>query len=354
MKKGVVFFSIIFLISIILFILINIFIAYSWQFYNAKNYQKNNPFPEYINEVFNISLSDQRILHRDTHLMKYYFKSFVGPLPKNFNSKFVNYDTKNGRKTINPEKCDKNFFLFGGSSTFGWLSTDDETIASHLSRILNQSSDKNCVFNYGSPWFYSKQENNLLINLAENNKIPDQAIFIDGINERCGGFTYEKNIRDQFQEINTQHRTQIFGAKIPALLNSLPIMQLFDRLINKNIVQFITLNENTKCSDEIYKNNFENRLKLRKDICNLFSIKCDSFLQPFGGIHGKIYPGSDRLKTQFRKYNLFKTIDSDLIYDISSSLDNDDQKYSYVDDVHYSHNANLLIAKKISEKILND
>ena len=353
MKKKFSTFSIIFLISLFLFFLLNIFITYSWQFYNAKKYEKNNSFPDYIHELFSISSPDQSILHRDTHLMKYYFKSFVGPLPKNFSSKFVNY-SKDGRKTVNPKKCEKIFFLFGGSTTFGWLSTDNQTIASHLSRELNEFSDNNCVYNYGSPWFYSKQENNFLINLVENNKIPDHAIFIDGINERCGGFTYEKNIRDQFEEINTQHRTQIFGAKIPSLLKSLPIMQLYSRLVNNNMVQFIILEENINCSDKILKTNFENRLKLRKEICNLYSINCISFLQPFGGIHGKIYPGSDGLESQFRKYNLFKTIDTDLIYDISSVLDNDDKKYSYVDSVHYTHNANSLIAKKIANRILEN
>ena len=30
---------------------------------------------------------------------------------------------------------------------------------------------------------------------------PDFAIFIDGVNERCNGFIYEKHIRDQFDEI---------------------------------------------------------------------------------------------------------------------------------------------------------
>lgn len=351
MKKFFISFSIISIISIFLFILLNAFISYSWKFYNTKKYLKQDPFPEYIQKNFTLSLSDQRILHKNTHDLKYYFKSFVGPLPKNFKSKFVNTNKDIGRKTLNPPTCEKNIFLFGGSTTFGWLSIDDQTIASYLSKILNKKFKNNCVYNYGTPWFYSKQENNLLINLTENDKIPDYAVFLDGINEMCGGFTYEKNIRNQFAEINTQHRTEIFYAKIPALVKSLPIIHFYDRLVNNRIVSFDVLEENVKCNDEDYKKNFVNRLKLRKNICELYSIKCKSFLQPFGGIHGKIYPGSDELKSQFRKYDLFKSIDNSLITDISYSLNDDVEEFSYVDTVHYSSNANYLIAKEIVNKV---
>lgn len=351
MKKFFTSFSIISVITIFLFVLINFFISISWKYYNSKKYELNDPFPKNIQKVFEISNVDQRILHRDTHYLSYYFKAFVGPLPKNFKSKYVNYDTISGRKTLNPQECEKIFYFFGGSTAFGWLSIDDKTIASYLSEILNKNSKKNCVYNYGSPWFYSKQENNLFISLLETQRIPNYAIFLNGINERCGGFIYEKNIRNQFAEINTKHRTGIFYAKMPSVIKSLPIVQLYERLINKNIVQFQLLDENIKCSDETFKNNFISRLKLRQKICDIYSIKCISFLQPFGGINGKIYPGSQNLKSQFRKYDLFKSIDQSLIVDVTNALDNDNKKFSYVDATHYSHNANYLIALQIAKNI---
>ncbi len=352
MRKFFINVSIIFFISLILFIIINILISFSWQYYNLKNYETKDPFTKDIQDTFELSKGELRILHRDTHNLKYYFKAFTGPQPNNYETRFVNYNINKGRKTINPINCEKKYFIFGGSTTFGWLSIDGKTIASHLSKILNETEKNTCVFNYGIPWFYSKQENNHLLNLIEENKIPDYAIFLDGINERCGGFAYEKNIRKQFSEINRSHRTLIFNAKLPALINSLPFVQLYDRLINKNSNIFNTNEDDLKCSNQTLKSNFENRLKLRNEICNLFSIKCKSFLQPFGGINGRIYPGSENLNNQLIKYKLFKKIDGQLIVDISGALDGDLNKSSYVDRVHYTHNANYLIAMKISEHVL--
>ena len=344
--------SIVFFITLILFIIINILISYTWQFYNSKKYEKVDPFTVDVQKTFNLSKDELRILHKDTHRLKYYFKAFTGPKPNNYESKFVNYNINKGRKTTNPVNCEKEYFLFGGSTTFGWLSIDDETIASHLSKIINKTEKNICVYNYGIPFFYSKQENNLLINLIEEKKVPEYAIFLDGINERCDGYAYEKNIKRQFSEIS-RHRASIFYAKLPALVNSLPVIQLYDRLINKNTNEFDLPSGTLNCSEKTLKSNFENRIKLRNEICNLFSIKCKSFLQPFGGINGKIYPGSESLDIHLMKYNLFKTIDTKLIVDISGALDNDTNELSYVDRVHYTHNANYLIAKKISEYIFH-
>ena len=198
MKKFFTNVSIVIFITFILFIVINIFISYSWKLYNFKKYEKKDPFSIDVQKTFNLSKEELRILHRDTHNLKFYFKSFTGPKPKNYVSKFINYDISNGRKTTNPTNCEKKYFLFGGSTTFGWLSIDNETIASHLSKIINEEKKNTCVYNYGVPFFYSKQENNFLINLIEEEKIPDYAIFLDGINERCDGYAYEKNIKRQF------------------------------------------------------------------------------------------------------------------------------------------------------------
>ena len=346
--------SIIFFVSLILFIIINILISLSWQYYNLKKNENNDPFKADVQNTFDISKEELRILFRDTHNLKYYFKAFTGPQPNNYVSKFVNYNIDKGRKTINPKNCEKNYFLFGGSTMFGWLSIDDKTIASHLSKILNKTNKNICVYNYGIPWFYSKQENSLLINLIEEKKIPDYAIFLNGINERCGGFAYEENIKKQFSEINRSHRTLIFNAKLPALINSLPFVQLYDRLTKKVTNPFNQNKDISKCSGQELKSNFEVRLKVRNEICNLFSIRCKSFLQPFGGVNGKIYPGSEKLSSLLKKHNLFKKIDENLIINITDSLDKDDNDLSYVDRVHYTHNANYLIAETISKHILNE
>tara|TARA_B100000965_G_scaffold290609_1_gene248412 strand:- start:292 stop:1371 length:1080 start_codon:yes stop_codon:yes gene_type:complete len=357
MKKNFQIFINIFFFTIFFLILINVFISISWKFYNNFKYSNKNPIPELVRSNYKLNDEQQAILHKNTHSMKYYYRAFVGPLPDDFESEFVNYNKKTGRKTVNKtNNCKKNVVFFGGSTTFGWLSTDEETIPSQFSKNLADDLSNYCVYNFGSPWFYSKQENNLLINLMDKKMIkPDFAIFIDGVNERCNGFIYEKHIRDQFDEIMVDHRTQIVKKKILPLVRSLPIYQLFDRIFLQKR-HFQILNENHICTDLELKNLFQSRLEMRLKICENYGIQCLSFLQPFGGIHGNIYPTSKNLINQHKnKYKLFKEIPENLIINIADALDGDVNKYSYVDELHYSHDANNLISKKIltSIKLLN-
>ena len=336
--------------TLLFLLILNILISVTWKYYNNFKYSKNNPFPEIVRSNFELNDKDQSILHINTHKMKYYYKSFVGPLPDNFVSEYVNFNKSSGRKTYNNyTNCEKNIVFFGGSTTFGWLSTDEKTIPSFFSKNLATENKNYCVFNFGSPWFYSKQENNYLIDLIERNTIkPDIAIFIDGVNERCNGFVYDKNLREQFDEIIVDHRTEIAMKKFLPFVTSLPIYQLLDRVFEKKHSQMMVLSENTNCSKKELKNLFQSRLEMRLKICKNYQIECVSFLQPFGGVNGKTYPVSKKFKNQHVKLlEVFKDLPDNLILDISSALNNDKNKYSYVDALHYSHFANDLISKEI-------
>jgi hypothetical protein len=350
MKKKIQVLINIFFFTFLFLILINIFISISWKFYNNFKFSNNNPFPKIVRSNFKLNDKEQTTLFKNTHQMKYYFQGFVGPLPTDFKSEYVNYNKAEGRKTFNNKiNCEKKIVFFGGSTTFGWLSVDDKTIPSFFSKNLNNNDTNYCIFNYGSPWFYSQQENNLLINLVDRKIIkPDIAIFIDGVNERCNGFTYEKNLRKQFNEIMVDHRTEIINKKISPLIRSLPIYQLFDRMVNKRSAQFEILPDNINCNKKELTKLFQTRLELRLKICENYNVQCVSFLQPFGGLHGNSYPIKKKLKEDHRNmYDAFKKLPEDLIINIADSLDNDESEFSYVDFLHYSHSSNDLISKKI-------
>jgi lysophospholipase L1-like esterase len=354
MKKNIQIFINIFFFTFLFLIIINLFIKYSWKFYNYHKISKNNPFPEFVRSNFELDDREQIKLFRETHQIKFYYQSFVGPLPNNHKGDYVNFNKKTGRKTFNQTNtCKKNILFFGGSTTFGWLSTDEKTIPSYFSKNLLQHVKNVCVFNFGSPWFYSKQENNYLVELVEKNSIkPDLVIFLDGVNEICNGFVYDKNLREQFDEIIVDHRTDIINKKILPFLRSMPIYQFIDRLVTKKMTQISILNESSNCSEKELKNLFEARLKLRLDICKAINFECVSFLQPFGGIHGKVYPISKELKNQqMLMYQEFKNIPENIIIDISNVLDDNSKNISYVDPLHYSHEANEKISKEIISKL---
>jgi len=304
-------------------------------------------------------------LHKEIHNLKYEYIPYLGAVPKKYKSKFVNFDPIYGRKVNNNNKdCNKKVFFFVGSTTFGWLNEDYNTIPSLFKKMLDENSDNYCVFNYGSPWFFSKQENIYLLNLIEKKYKPDYAFFIDGINETCHGYNYSKNFKDSFSEINVEHRTLIFNKKLITLIKSLPAYQLADRLSGK-IVNF-KFDPDSNCNPkEKIEDLFDLRIKFRIDLCNSYEITCFTFLQPFGGVHGNIYPVTEDFKVKMiTQYNSLKKVlknreSSELgsnnknnnIFDISNVFKKDKKIY-YVDNVHYSSYGNELIASEIY-KIFN-
>jgi hypothetical protein len=354
MKKNIKIFVNVFFFTLLFLIIINLLIKYSWKFYNNYKVSKKNPISEIVRSNFELDDREQTKLFKETHQMKYYYQPFIGVLPDNYKGTYVNFNKKTGRKTFNQTNtCKKNIFFLGGSTTFGWLSIDEKTIPSYFSKNLSQEIKGLCVFNFGFPWFYSKQENNYLVELVEKNSIkPDLVIFFDGINEICNGFVYDKNLRNQFDEIIVNHRTDIINKKIPPFLRSMPIYQLADRIISKKMTQISILEEHSNCSKKELKTFFQLRLKLRLDICKALNLNCVSFLQPFGGIHGKSYPVSKKLKNQhLLMYQEFRHIPKNLIIDISSILDDNSKNISYVDPLHYSHEANQKISKEIISQL---
>jgi hypothetical protein len=365
MKKFCLKFFIIFSITFLIFIIFNILISYSWRYYNDYKYNSRNPFNLEVRSAYTLNEKEQAILHKEIHNLKYEYIPYLGAVPKKYKSKYVNFDDNYGRK-INNNDCTKKVFFFGGSTTFGWLNEDYNTIPSLFKKISDKNFDNYCVFNYGSPWFYSKQENIYLLNLIEKKNKPDFAFFIDGINETCHGYNYSKNFKESFSEINAEHRTLIFNKKLITLIKSLPAYQLADRL-SGNIVNF-KFDPDSNCNpNEKIEDLFDLRIKFRVDLCNSYKISCFTFLQPFGGVHGNTYPVTKDFKVKMNaQYNALKKSlkksefsefdgnnKKNNIFDISSVLKKYKKTIHYIDNVHYSSHGNELIAVEIY-KIFNE
>ena len=79
-------------------------------------------------------------------------------------------------------------WIFGGSTMFGWGVPDDQTIASHLTKMLAHSFPERDVkvINYGHSYFFSSQELALFQMLLRRGERCDFAIFLDGLNDSIG------------------------------------------------------------------------------------------------------------------------------------------------------------------------
>lgn len=347
--------SLIFLITLFLIVLINSLIAVSWPLY-SKYLNKEHKYQDEHVEVLNMSQENLNILYNETWRVydKFTYIPFVGHSETKRVGKYVNFDQKNGRKVIRPVGCKSNVYLYGGSTMFGYNVADKNTIAQELQNLLG---DEYCVFNHGRAYYYSKQENNLLTQHIENKHQIDFAFFLDGINERCGGYEYDMHLYRSFQ-ILIDRPYNMWKKTFIDFVYTLPVIQFFNSIQNKNRWIRRNIAESNVLEIEACKKNvpinhlFEKRLKLRHALCNEENIKCFSFLQPFAGIHGiqsEKFIKKERKEYLLKKHNLFKNIKYHLI-DIGHVLDND-KTLSYVDGAHYTPSSNKKIAKEFQSFI---
>lgn len=346
-------FSLIFFITLIFFVVLNFFIALSWSIYSNLNLKKHS----YIDEqkkLLNLSDEDLTILYNESwnKYTKFRFVPFIGHTETKLVGKFVNFTEKNGRKIDRPKVCNKNVYLYGGSTTFGYNVTDNQTIGSYLQKILGSDY---CVFNHGRAYFYSKQENNLFTNHLENGKKIHKAFFLDGINERCGGYEYDQLISNSFSLFNDRPYS-LWKTSIKNFVLTLPFIQLSNSLFGSN--RWIHDNNNNileidTCMSQVELNKlFESRVLFRESICDKFKIDCYSILQPFPGIHGvQIRQLLSENKEEILKMKYKKLSTVSRIIDLGYVFQ-DDKTLSYIDGIHYSPQSNQKIASELN-KILN-
>ena len=339
--------SIVFFITLILLLILNALIFFAWPIYSKVNSNKHFYSIEQ-QKILNLSNEDLVNLHNETwkNYDKFRFVPYIGHSETDRKGKFVNFSETNGRKINRPNTCEKNIYLYGGSTTFGYNVIDSQTIGQYLQDLFNSNA---CIYNHGRAYFYSKQENNLLINHIENHKKIDYAIFLDGLNERCGGYVYDTHLSSSFSLL-TERPFNMWKISFKQFLLTLPMSQFINSIFGSNrfLNTEISVLKIDSCENNISLNRLlENRLKVREGICEKNKIKCFSFLQPIAGVHGlqieSLLSRERQLEFQ-EKYQVLSTIDG--LIDLGFVL-NDQKNLSYVDDVHYSPKTNLLIATAI-------
>ncbi|HEY0676871.1 MAG TPA: SGNH/GDSL hydrolase family protein [Chitinophagaceae bacterium] len=108
-----------------------------------------------------------------------------------YKGKFVNVEASQRKSVpelfINPASKDTiDIYFFGGSTTFGFNVSDNETIPSQFLQLYQSKYPQGKsvrVYNFGTPTYYSYQELMLFTKLLFEGRRPDIAIFIDGVND---------------------------------------------------------------------------------------------------------------------------------------------------------------------------
>ena len=133
--------------------------------------------------------NDVRTLLLETIREKEY-EPFTGFKEVPFRGKFVNIDPAGFRFSKDqapwpPSPKAINVFIFGGSTAFGALVPDDETIASYLQEAANAEdiSPPMAFYNFARPAYFSSQELVLFEQLLRAGFVPQIAVFVDGLND---------------------------------------------------------------------------------------------------------------------------------------------------------------------------
>jgi len=157
----------------------------------------------------------RRILH-ETYSRPIAHEPFTEFLEPVSHGEFVNVEAPGFRRSWRqrpwPPAPDTAVFVFGGSTTFGYGVTDEETLVSHLARELSARGRADlAVYNFGRASYYSAQELILFERLLLAGHRPRLVLFVDGLN----GFARlddDTAYTDQLTDAFDAHPPTVFDA----------------------------------------------------------------------------------------------------------------------------------------------
>jgi hypothetical protein len=169
-------------------------------------------------------------LHEESRVV-FEYQPFLQFKIKPMTGKYVNVTPHgfrlNGHPAVWPPNREAfNVFIFGGSTAFGWLLSDRDTIPAQLEKF---TAGVPCprtiaVYNFAHPSYFSTQEALLFQSLISTGIIPNLAIFIDGFNEFFfrGEPAFTDDLRQYMDRTGLRYSLGAFG--------ELPIYTLARRL----------------------------------------------------------------------------------------------------------------------------
>jgi hypothetical protein len=187
--------------TVVLFVIINVvlwvaIVCKAWLFENPNipmEFKKYGSSAMSSLRITNPSMTDQQRLQllNESYTRRLRFDQFVDGKEPPYHGTFVNISEHNYRITppqgpwpIDPSNY--NIFVFGGSTTFGYGVTDEQTIPFYLQELLSESkftARRVAVYNFGFASCYSTPERILFQQLLQNGAKPDLVVFIDGLND---------------------------------------------------------------------------------------------------------------------------------------------------------------------------
>lgn len=346
---------IVFASSVILFLLVVTSTHVALTTYNeSQAASRYRGLPEVVKRNYaHMAPADVDDLLKATATMRYRFAPWVGMRERPVTSRFVNVNAhgirSNGRPLGSISEIRDAIWFFGGSTTFGYGVTDEESIPAQLEKAIGHP-----VMNFGVAAFFSAQENLQLVQFLRFGYRPSKVVFLDGINEACDVVDYEAKVDPRFEQLLDLYRWDPKEIAKPVLYAA---SKLGDR-----VKTFMGIDRGAPDDDELTCASPEGPRTLRtvhgqmlaerEVLCRLYALECTTFVQPFPGMHGRHDdPQSlpERTRSLYRdKFELLEeSFRSAGAIFVTDALDHH-LAHAYLDSAHYSSAANKLIAHAIA------
>jgi lysophospholipase L1-like esterase len=211
---------------------------------------------------------------------------------ESFKGKYINIDQEGIRQTWNAKGGTNSgskifrIFMFGGSTLWGTGAPDNDTIPSVLSRLLNEHGFNVEVTNFGESGYVNTQEIILLLRQLQNDKVPDLAIFYDGVNDTFSTFQNrglaglpqnESNREREFNLLRPSMKGRLYGEAFRVALTSTATYQVLTAMARR-----IMRRDGFSQEEALLASNSE---QLASDVARVYSWNM-RFVEQVGEIYG--------------------------------------------------------------------
>jgi len=190
-----------------------------------------------------------------------------------------------------------NVFVFGGSTIFGTMLPDAQTIPAALEAHMRNSgcAPMAHVYNFARPGYISTQERALLEQLLLSNVVPQVAVFVDGLNDSVWQGSdpqYTERLSYLVNVINTEKAPSRWYARARELVASLPmtraaelVMARFRRTGHTGETPTVTNATGRRVDTENQLDRWTANKQMRDAVADKFGVKALTVWQPSPTYH---------------------------------------------------------------------
>jgi lysophospholipase L1-like esterase len=233
-------------------------------------------------------------------------------------------------------------WFLGGSTMFGLGVTDAETVPAAFVRIWKQKINRPIkVVNYGTPLYYSYQELMVFADNLFRGRIPQMVIMLDGLND--GSEAYSAMTREPY---NTSTLQQLINPEMYPHPKGFSSSQIPDSINIETV------------SDHVCDNYLQNIANIKR-IADGYNVQLYCFWQPIPYYHYRnrsrdlFCAKGDKPQYGFMyPYVEQKARQINYLYSLADILN--EERYPFLDSVHYTPQMCEVIARHMLDSIAND